>query len=291
MTAPQSLQQTKLPFPMSQPFSLLLPVYHGDGAQEFLRAVRSSTVEQTLPPSEVVIVVDGPVGEELNMALSTVEREVTGVKIVRLKENGGLGPALAEGMRHTTLPLVARMDADDVSLPRRFELQIAYMEQHPELAVVGGQIEEFIGEESHTVGRRIVPLAAADCRRYYRDRDPLNHMSVVLHREAVMRAGNYQAWHLDEDSYLWGRLLLIGCEVGNIAQVVVRVRVGEAMYARRGGWHYFQSDMSMLAWKLRKGLTTRTVYAKNWLVRFVVYVVLPNSLRGWVFKHLLRKEQ
>lgn len=270
------------------PFSLLIPVYHGDDAGQFLTAVRSVTTSQTVRPAETVVVVDGPVGDDINAAIDTLALEVEGLKIVPLPKNGGLGPALAEGMLHCTYELVARMDADDIAVPDRFEHQLAYMEQHPDVAVAGGQIAEFIGDEQNIVAYRNVPLEPAACRRYYRDRDPLNHMTVMLRRSAVLAVGNYQAWHLDEDSYLWGRLLAAGYEVGNVPQVLVHVRVGEQMYARRGGWRYFKSDMGMLRWKRRQGLTSWPHYAWNWLVRFTVYVTLPNKARAAVFNNLLR---
>lgn len=104
----------------------------------------------------------------------------------------------------------------------------------------------------------------------------------------MIKVGNYLPWHLNEDSYLWGRLLKDGYEIGNIPEVLVFARVGEQMYARRGGWKYFKSDVAILKWKRDNNLSSKGRYLKNYLVRFIVQVCMPNQLRGWIFRNLLR---
>lgn len=113
-------------------------------------------------------------------------------------------------------------------------------------------------------------------------------MTVMFRKSAVLSVGNYQPWHLDEDTYLWGRLLKNGYNLANLPDVLVNVRVGSQMYARRGGWKYFKSDTKILRWKLDNGLTSKSRYLYNYLVRFGVQVMMPNSIRGWIFKKLLR---
>ena len=274
---------------MSQPFSVLMSVYRNDNPEHFRTAVESISIKQTLKPDEIIIVVDGPVPESLNHTLNQLCIDIPEIKPIRLKENGGLGNALRIGMENVSNEIVARMDADDISLPDRFEKQIPFLLKYKDIAVCGGQIAEFIGTEGNIVGFRNVPLYSEDCSKYYRDRDPLNHMTVMLRKSAVMEAGNYLPWHLDEDTYLWGRILKKGFKIANLPDILVNVRVGKEMYARRGGWKYFKSDVKILKWKLDNGLTGYGRYAYNYLVRFAVQVVMPNRLRGWVFKNLLRQ--
>lgn len=274
---------------MNVNFSVLMSVYKNDSPKDFRNAFDSISKNQTLPPNEIVLVVDGPVPEALKRVIKQLQQDSTVLNVLWQKTNQGLGKALAIGMEAVTNNLVARMDADDISVYNRFEKQIAFMTANPSISASGGQISEFIGSPDNIVAYRRVPLDADECKLYYMDRDPLNHMTVMLRKSAVMEVGNYQSWHLDEDTYLWGRLLKAGYKIANLPDILVNVRVGEQMYARRGGWRYFKSDIGILKWKLDNGLINRRRYIYNYIVRFGVQVLMPNSIRGWVFKHLLRK--
>lgn len=268
--------------------TVLMSAYKKDNAQDFRKSVESISEKQTLPPNEVIIVIDGPVPDELTNTIKKLEKEIPYIRTHWLPENKGLGNAMNVGVNLCSNELIARMDADDISTPDRFEKQIEFMERHPMIAVLGGQISEFIGNENNIVGYRKVPLDPEECRKYYQDRDPLNHMTVMFRKSAVLDSGNYLPWHLDEDTYLWGRILKKGYKIANLPDVLVNVRVGEAMYARRGGWKYFKSDTSILKWKLENGLTSKSSFFYNYLVRFTVQVLMPNSVRAWFFKKMLR---
>ena len=270
-------------------FSVLMSVYRNDNPDDFKIAVESISKKQTLKPDEIVLVVDGPVPETLEQTIKDLCTDVGSMKVLWQEKNQGLGKALEIGMSAVSNEFVARMDADDISAPNRFEKQIAYMKAHSDCDVLGGQISEFIDSPDNIVAYRRVPLTTDECKRYYQDRDPLNHMTVMLRRSAVMAVGNYQPWHLDEDSFLWGRLLKAGYNIANLPDILVNVRVGEQMYARRGGWKYFKSDTGLLKWKLDNNLTSYGRFIYNYLVRFIVQVIMPNGMRSWIFKNLLRK--
>ncbi len=272
-------------------FSVLVSVYRKDCPDYFKKALRSISIHQSLRPSEIILVVDGPVPDDLNTTIIALVHEIPYLTVIRLQENVGLGKALNIGMTHVSNELVARMDSDDISSPNRFELQVNFMLRHPEIAVCGGQISEFIGTPDNVVAYRNVPITPEGCRDYYRDRDPLNHMTVMLRKSAVMSVGNYQPWHLDEDTYLWGRLLEHGYKISNLPEILVNVRVGVEMYARRGGWRYFKSDIGILKWKLDHKLTGRGRFLYNYSIRFIVQVLMPNKIRGWVFRKLLRRNK
>ena len=273
---------------MDKVFSVLISAYKNDNSLDFRKSVESISVNQSTIPNEIVIVIDGPIPENLSKTIRNLEIEIPYIKTHWLPENKGLGNAMNIGINLCTNELIARMDADDIAMPDRFEKQVAYMMEHPEIAVLGGQISEFIESEDNIVGYRNVPLTPNECRKYYQDRDPLNHMTVMLRKSAVLDAGNYLPWHLDEDTYLWGRILKKGYEIANLPDVLVNVRVGDAMYARRGGWKYFKSDTGILKWKLDNGLTSKSRFLYNYLVRFTVQVLMPNNVRAWFFKKMLR---
>ena len=271
-------------------FSVLISAYKNDSAKDFQEAIESISVRQTLPPNEIIIIIDGPIYEDLAHTIRNLEKEIPYIRTHWFPENRGLGNAMNMGVNLCSYELIARMDADDIAVSDRFEKQIAFMEIHPEIAVLGGQISEFIGSEDNIVGYRNVPLKPEDCKKYYQDRDPLNHMTVMLRKSAVLAVGNYRSWHLDEDTYLWGRILKNGYKIANLPDVLVNVRVGNAMYARRGGWRYFKSDTGILKWKLDNKLTSKGRFLYNYFVRFTVQVLMPNLVRAWFFKRMLRNQ-
>lgn len=271
-------------------FSVLISVYNNDKSEDFRAALESITSRQTLKPSEVVLVIDGPVSINTNKVISDVESANPLLyKIVRLEHNQGLGIALQKGMEAASNDIVMRMDSDDIAVPDRFEKQIQYMDSHPDVAICGGQIEEFVDEESNIVGKRTVPCFNEEIRNYMKSRCPFNHMTVALRRSEVLRAGNYQPWFWNEDYYLWIRMMLAGCKFANLPDTLVHVRVGKNMYARRGGMKYFKSEERIQRFMLKNHLVSLPRYLFNVSARLAVQVLMPNWLRGFVFQKLFRK--
>ncbi|MBD5585005.1 MAG: glycosyltransferase [Clostridia bacterium] len=270
------------------PFTVLMAVYKNDRPEYFKQAVESVTLKQSIKPDEVVVVVDGPVPQELDCSIRELE-ELYGLRILRLKDNKGLGVALREGILIASNDIVARMDSDDIAVPNRFELQLSYLVNNPSCDLVGGQISEFIELENNIVGKREVPCYSQDINLYLQARCPFNHMTVMFKKSSVLSAGNYIDWHYNEDYYLWIRMMEAGCEFANLPDTLVNVRVGKDMYARRGGWKYFISEKGLQDYMLKHGIIGLPKYVLNVIIRFGVQVVIPNRLRGFLFQKIFRK--
>ena len=270
------------------PFSVAISVYKSDDPKFFDRALFSITEMQTIKPDEIVLVVDGPVCEELNRVIEKYERLYSIFHIIRLEKNGGLGNALKIAVENSKHDFIARMDSDDVSLPTRFEQQLKYFDEHPEADIVGGDITEFIGDESNIVGKRVVPKSNDEIREYMRRRCAFNHMSVMYKRNAVQDAGGYQDWFCNEDYYLWIRMWLNHAVFANTGSVLVNVRVGEEMYQRRGGWKYFKSEAKLQGFMLKNGVIGVPRYLVNVSERLILQVLVPNKVRGFLFQKLAR---
>lgn len=270
--------------------SVCTSVYKND-KPEFVRvALDSMLVNQSVKPTEIVLVQDGPVPDGLSLLLSEYETKYPEVMhVIRLEQNGGLGNALRLGVDNARYDIIARMDSDDICLPDRFEKQLAYLEAHPECDIVGGQMTEFIDTPDNIVGRREVPLSNEDIYAFMKSRCALNHVTVMFRKEAVLKAGNYQDWFWNEDYYLWVRMMMAGCRFANIPDVAVNVRSGADQYARRGGKKYFDSEIGIKKLMLEKGMITRKEYFINYIQRFIIQLILPNSVRGWVFRTFARK--
>lgn len=271
-------------------FSVITSMYKNDNP-EFVRvALDSMLINQTVRPTEIVLVRDGLVPEVLDKLLNEYEARYPEVfNIIRLNQNGGLGKALKLGVESAKYDIVARMDSDDICLPNRFELQLQYMETHPECDIIGGQMTEFIGEPSNIVGKRIVPESNEDIYNYMKGRCALNHVTVMFRKNSILKAGNYQDWFWNEDYYLWVRMMMNKCVLANLSDVLVNVRSGENQYARRGGMKYFKSEEGIQHLMLKNKLINQWEYSVNVAKRLIVQLLLPNWLRGWVFRTFARK--
>ena len=265
-------------------FSVLMSVYQKDNPV-WLEEALESVFTQTVKPDEIVVVCDGSLTKDLEGVLA----QYTGKIILhRLAKNSGLGEALRQGVEKCSYPLIARMDSDDISLPDRFEKQLAYMEKYPKTAVLGGWIQEIDGETLKPIAIREVPCTNTEIKKFIKTRSPFNHMTVMYRKSAVLAAGNYQPFHLMEDYYLWARMAVRGFEMANLPDILLNARVNAKMYGRRGGLKYFKSNYAMSK-KLRElGLISLPTFLFNTLVRFCVQVLMPNCVRSYFYKKVLR---
>lgn len=269
------------------PLSVCMSVYRNDKPDE-VRISINSVINQTVKPDEVVVVIDGPIPQELGSVLSEFE-SAGQIRTIPLAENGGLGNALRIGVSEAKNELIARMDSDDISLPDRFEKQLRCFEEDKSLSIVGGSITEFIDKPDNIVASRVCPSSDVEIRRFMKFRCGLNHVAVMFKKVEVIKAGNYKDWHYNEDYYLWLRMMLCGCKFHNLEDTLVNVRVGKDMYARRGGWKYFKSEALLHNFMWKKHIIRLPLFLYNVIGRFIVEVIMTNGMRAFVFQRLLRK--
>lgn len=269
--------------------SVLMSVYKNDIAQNVKTAVES-IINQTFRPSQVVIVVDGPVPDETTKTLEELKELYSEVEIYPLEQNVGLGNALKEGMTHCGNEIVARMDSDDIAVEDRFEKQIKKFEEDSELSIVGSNIAEFIGDKDNVVSIRSVPEKHEDICKYLKKRCPFNHMTVMFKKSEVEKAGGYLHWFYNEDSYLWARMYLAGCKFANIPENLVYARINEATFQRRGGYKYYKSERDLFKFMYKNKIIGWGEYQKAKAIRFVIQVLMPNSVRKYVFLKMMRKK-
>ena len=269
-------------------FSVCMSVYKNDNTTDFADAVLS-IYNQTCRPDEIILVIDGPVPAIMHDTISALNEQIDILRVIQLKENMGHAIARQTGLDAARNELCAIMDADDISVPNRFEKQLKAFEEHPEVSVVGGLIREFIHQPDNVVGTRIVPEHDAEIKDYLKRRCPMNLVTVMLKKSDVMKVGGYLDWYCEEDYYLWIRLTLGGYKFYNLQENLVNVRVGKEMYQRRGGMKYFKSEAKLQKYMWKHGLINFPKYVYNTAIRFAVQVAMPNWLRGWVFQKFARK--
>lgn len=268
-------------------FSVLMSSYHKDNPEELKIALRSIWEDQTVQPTEVVIVKDGPLSAELDSVIDEFAKRAP-VKQVPLSKNQGLGIALAEGVKSCTYDYIARMDSDDIAVPDRFEKQVVFMEQHPDIAICGGMIQEFSDSPENITGKRILPTNNDEIKRFLKWRSPYSHMTVFFKKQVILDAGNYQHFLSYEDYWLWARVMTNGNIGANLPDILVNVRAGENMLSRRKGWRFFKAEIA-LAQKLHSvGVLNCFEMYRNIMLRASTRL-MPLFLLRIIYSYLRKK--
>ena len=269
-------------------FSVSMCVYGRDNARWFETAIES-VLNQTLPPNELVLVVDGPVPHDLNAVIFKLEENDI-FKVIRLETNQGHGIARKTGLDNCTNELVAIMDADDICTRNRFEKQIEAFHDYPDSDIVGGMITEFIDTPDNVVGKRIVPLEDSEIKEYMQRRCPMNLVTVMFKKSSIEKVGGFIDWYCEEDYYLWLRMALANMKFRNVDDVLVNVRVGKEMYQRRGGVKYFKSEAKLQKYMLDNKIIGFPRYLISVTERLILQVLMPNKMRSFIFQKLARSK-
>ena len=270
-------------------YSVLMSVYFKE-KPEWLDYSISSMMNQTVVPNEFVLVEDGPLTKELDEVVNKYVKKYPKIfNVVKIEKNGGLGPALKLGIEKSKNEFIARMDSDDYSIPTRIEKQFEIYEKYPDLGLVGSNVEEFNGDISNVSCHVILPEYHDDIYKFSKKRCPFRHPSLLYKKSAVMKANNYREFYLCEDYDLYVRMLTTGCKCYNIQEPLVYMRVGEDFYKRRGGWKYMKTILKFKNEQLKTGYFTLVDYLKS-TVPHIIVCLIPNSLRDWIYRNLLRKK-
>lgn len=256
---------------------------------EYLQLALESVINQTVKPNEIVLVQDGKLTEELQAVITKYQQNYTDIfKTYALQQNRGLGKALNFGMQKCSNELIARMDTDDIAEPNRFELQIKEFEQDKELMLCGGQIAEFADNQAEITGYRNVPLKHNEILNFSKKRNPFNHMTVMFKKQAVQNVGGYMDMPYFEDYWLWVRMLKAGYKAKNVDKVLVKVRAGQEMIARRGGLNYAKYII-----RFEKALQSIGIINFAEMICYIimrnVIAIMPESLRLFIYRWKLRK--
>lgn len=278
------------------PFSVFICVYKNDNPSHFKAAIES-VVNQTLLPSELVLVVDGwipsLIENIINEEIALCNKVGIDFRQIRLEKNCGHGEARRIALENCSYSHVAVMDADDISEPYRFEKQIDFFCTHPDISIVGGNIVEFLSQPnpidtSITVGTRTVPIIDDEIKLYSKKRCPMNHVTTMYKKDVILSAGGYIDWFCEEDYYLWIRLILHNCKFANLPIDLVKVRVNKDMYDRRGGIKYFISEARLQRYMLNNGLIGPFRFCVNCIERFILQVIFPSHIRGLIYRLFAR---
>lgn len=271
-------------------FSILMSLYHKEIPEHFDACMKSIWDQQTLKPTEIVLVEDGPLTTELYESIALwSERLQQNLRIIKLEDNVGTGKAKNIGLQYCQNDIVFIVDTDDISVSDRFEKQMKCFEADDELVILGGQITEFTDDISSLSGMRIVPLDNLALREYAKKQSPFNNMTIAYRRPKIIEVGGYQHHLWMEDYNLFLRVIAKGYKVQNLPDVLVYARIDNGMHARRKGYEYIKSEKQLL--NLKKELKIQNPIHANilFLIRSA-FRLMPSSLLGKIYNTFLRKK-
>ena len=264
---------------------VIMSLYKNDRL-EFVKLAVESILGQTCKDVDFYILYDGPIHPEVDTYLSGLTDE--SIKILHRAENRGLAYSLNELLQIVMskgYDFIARMDADDISMPERFEKQLEYLKSHPEVDMVGGAINE-INENGDNRGKVTkYPCSPEACRTFFAKRNPVAHPTVMFRRSFFKKAGwKYPTDFVrNEDTRLWHEGYKHGCVIANLPDVLLHYRMTDAMFTqRRNGKAFAKSQL-----KLRKMINRDLKFGvMAYVYAYAMYLLMISPT--WLLKFAYR---
>ena len=234
---------------MKKKIAAILPLYKKDKV-EYIREAVESLVLQTYKDFHIFIGVDGPVGDDIKDYLRQID-ENNRITIFWYNENRGLACVLNDLLEicfKEGYEFIARMNADDISEYNRFDRQIEYLEEHQDIDVVGGSINE-IDEKGNLRNKIIIyPETPEECKAFFSKRNPHAHPAVMFKKSFFdkLKGKKYRPeYRQNQDTMLWYDGMMAGTLHANIPDVVLKFRMTDAMFKkRRNGWAFAKKQFS-----------------------------------------------
>jgi glycosyltransferase involved in cell wall biosynthesis len=269
-------------------FSVLMSVYKMENP-EFLYESFMSILNQSVVPTEIILVEDGVLPQNLLQIIEKISKNCNALRVIKIEKNQGLGNALKVGTKYVNTNLIARMDTDDLCAPNRFELQLNEFMKNRKLTLSGGQVAEFEQTVSNIVGYRKVPIKYNDILKFAKLRSPFNHPTVMMRKDALLQVGGYEDFSGLEDYYLWEKFLSKGLLASNLSDVLVYMRVDSGMYNRRGGFQYWTQYCSLK----RKFYNDHFINFEELMIgdlAMLSSILMPTVIRKLLYKKILHKD-
>jgi glycosyltransferase involved in cell wall biosynthesis len=231
--------------------AVIMSIYQNDKLK-FLKESVQSILDQTFSGFHYYIAFNGPVSQDIDGYISSLNDDR--IRLFRLEKNGGLANALNYLLeiilKNPDYKLIARMDADDISLSSRFEKQRSFLMNNPDISCVGCWYH-IINESGKQLSYRKLPVEHETLKKLYYTRTPFAHPSVMYRTELIEKAGLYPVdTILMEDNVLWGKALKAGLRFANIPEYLFMFRKDKYYYRRRSGlrygWNYIKTRFILI---------------------------------------------
>lgn len=258
---------------------------------EFFDASLNSMVHQTILPEQIIIVEDGPLGEQLKQVEKKYIQQYGDMfTVVPIETNSGLANALNKGLDKSRNEYVARMDSDDISLPDRCEKELKEFIIHPELSIVGSDMDEFLDSPEIIISRRVVPRTEEEIIKFGRRRNPFNHPSVMFRLNDVVKCGGYNIKRKRAQDYeLFVTMVNLGFHAKNIPESLLKFRSNSGSIKRRKKWSHCKAHIDVVKTLCKKGYSS----VLDVIVVFggqIIMFVVPESIARVISNNILRRK-
>ena len=272
-----------------KPYSVLMSVYKGEN-DEYFKASMDSLCSQTYPASQIVLVCDGPLTEELDKSISLYKDKLGEVlDVVRLPQNKGTAYCANEGLKHCKNEFIMKMDSDDICRNDRAEKQMTFLSENPDIDILGSYIEEFKSGDNSSIGVRQTPTVHEDIVRFAKRRAPFNNQTLVYRKTTAEKINGYSDEFLRcEDYDFMVRMLMAGAKAANIPEVLVRYRVNKDNLKRRRNWKNTKSFIAVRKKIYKMGFSSFWDYILPCAGQVILFVT-PSCITGLIYKVMLRK--
>lgn len=216
--------------------SVLMSVYKSEKGSYLDRAMKSVWDDQTYKPSQIILIEDGPLTDELYRVIDKWDKKLGDILcLIKNEQNIGLTKSLNKGLKKVTSELIARMDSDDQSLPKRFELQEKYLREHPDIDILGGT-DRIVDKDGNLKRLQIYKLTHDEIVKQMCWRCPVSHPGVMLRNSMFTEKGlSYnEEFRNSQDIALWVDAVIAGCKMANLEDEMINFTEDGDVYSRRG---------------------------------------------------------
>jgi len=229
--------------------AVIMSVHAAVDAKHLDQSLASMRV-QTHGRQRIFIYLDGPLHAEHEAVLE--KRLLLGPArdvIVRGESLAGLPTGLNRlidlALKDRSVAYLARMDADDLSMPERLQRQVDFLNENSHIGVAGTWVVEFEMPGIASFKKQL-PIDPESVARFMIYRSPLAHPSVMFRREVLERGHRYDTrLVIMQDFDLWARLLAAGEKIGNVPEYLLWFRMAPGFFSRRSGWHRAWGEVRM----------------------------------------------
>ena len=267
---------------MKNKLAVIMSIYKNDMI-EFVQLATESILGQTYKEYDFFIQYDGPIDKAIDDYLTGIDDKR--IIISKREQNKGLAYSLNELLDKVLVgnyEYIARMDADDISLPLRFEKQINYMNNHPEVECLGTWAIEIKSDGSEYY-RKQMPEMHEGCWKQFMIRDCMIHPTVMFRRSYIEKAGMYSLdTYFGEDTMMWAQGFAAGCKFGNLPEYLYKFRLNDEFFDRRRGWKHAKGILT-LRWRVNKMLHY-PVKAYLYAIAYAGAKMMPTRVLNMIYK-------
>ena len=265
---------------MNTPFSVLLYVNEKSNSAWIKRSLES-VLSNTVCPDEIVIAITGNISDEIKSIIAELQKKAN-IQIFSHPVPYGRGTTFKMFLSRCSHELIALQDVEAISMPNRFEKQLAYFKEHPQTTVLGSWCQEIDDKSFLPTAIREVPEKEEEIKIVLKRSAPFICRTVMLKKSVVEAVGDYKTFPMFENEYLWTRIIAKGYKTVNLPEVLVQARAYG--YPEVLAWPYFKVKKDLFYEMRSSGIIGSLTYYYLVSKCFVRYMLMPNWLRN-LFYH------